>query len=407
MNRRHDSLLIAVLVVAAPAALAAELRLTGATVLDGTGGAPRTGLSLLVRDGRLARIAADVGAADGESLDLAGRFVLPGLIDAHVHVDSPEAALHALHSGVTTARVLGDSYLQGPGLRDLIRGGHVQGPELLVSGTHVRTRLGTAFFLVFPQFGRFMESGLRGPDNVAEVVRELLQRGADVIKVSASERAGLARTDPRKPELTEDEIRAAVAEAASRGKFVAAHAHSRAGCAAAVRAGVRSVEHGTYLDDATLDLMKARGTFLVPTLAAMSPLADPSGDDADAVTLQIRTHHMAPVVCDMVRRARARGIMIVASTDGSYADGSETGDMRVPHDLERMLGCGLTPGEAVVAATANGARLLGIDGRTGRIAEGLEADLIVVDRNPLADVTALFEPLLVLTDGRVALNRLD
>jgi imidazolonepropionase-like amidohydrolase len=99
--------------------------------------------------------------------------------------------------------------------------------------------------------------------------------------------------------------------------------------------------------------------------------------------------------------------VIVASTDGSYADGDETGEMRVPHDLERMLGCGLTPAEAVAAATVNGARLLGIEGRTGRVAEGLEADLIVVDRNPLDDVTALFEPLLVLTDGRVALNRLD
>jgi len=407
MHKRSRSLLAVVLVLTAPAALAAELRLTGATVLDGTGGAPRRGLSLLVRDGRLARIAPDVGATSAETIDLAGRFVLPGLIDAHVHIDSPEAALCALQSGVTTARVLGDSGLQGPGLRELIRAGHVKGPELMVSGPHVRTRLGTSFFMAFPQFGRFMEGGLRGPDNVAEIVRELLQRGVDVIKVSASERAGLADTDPRKPELTEDEIHAAVAEAATKGKFVAAHSHSRAGCAAAVRAGVRSVEHGTYADDATLDMMKARGTFLVPTLAAMSPLADPSGEHADAVTLQIRTHHMAPVVCGMVRRARARGITIVASTDGSYADGNETGDMRVPHDLERMLGCGLTPAEVVAAATVNGARLLGIEGRTGRVVEGLEADLIVVDRDPLEDVTALFEPLLVLTDGRVALNRLD
>jgi imidazolonepropionase-like amidohydrolase len=407
MRTRSHPLLAAVLAVTASAAHAADLRLTGATVLDGTGGAPRRGLSLLVRDGRLARIAPDVGAAEGETIDLGGRFVLPGLIDAHVHVDSPEAALKALHSGVTTARLLGDGGLQGPGLRDLIRAGHVPGPELQVSGPHVRTRLGSAFFMAFPQFGRLMEGGLRGPETVAEVVRELLQRGVDVIKVSASERAGLAGTDPRKPELTEDEIRAAVTEAASRGKFVAAHSHSRAGCAAAVRAGVRSLEHGTYADDATLDMMKARGTFLVPTLAAMSPLADPSGQGADAVTLQIRTHHMAPVVCAMVRRARSRGVVIVASTDGSYADGDETGEMRVPHDLERMLGCGLTPAEAVAAATVNGARLLGIEGRTGRVAEGLEADLIVVDRNPLDDVTALFEPLLVLTDGRVALNRLD
>lgn len=153
--------------------------------------------------------------------------------------------------------------------------------------------------------------------------------------------------------------------------------------------------------------MKARGTFLVPTLAAMSPLADPAGDGADAQALQVRTRPMAPVVCGMVRRARARGVVIVASTDGSYADGNETGDIRVPHDLERMLGCGLTASEAVAAATVNAATLLGMEDGTGRVAEGLEADLIVVDRNPLEDITTLFEPLLVVSDGRVVLDRLD
>jgi imidazolonepropionase-like amidohydrolase len=406
MKTRAWRILSAFLVLPAPG-LAADLLLGGATVLDGTGSPGRTA-SVLVRGGRIEQVASEIAAPPGaESLDLRGRFLLPGLIDAHTHIDSPEAAQQALHAGVTTARVLGDAYLQALGVRDLIRAGFVPGPELLASGTHVRTRLGTPFFTVFPRFGRFMKDGLRGPDNVAEVVRALLERGVDVIKVSASERAGLAETDPRRPELTEEEIRAAVGEASARGKFVAAHTHSRAGCAAAVRAGVRSVEHGTYLDDATLELMKARGTFLVPTLAAMSPLADPAGNGADAIALQIRTHHMAPVVCEMVKRARARGVTIVASTDGSYQVGDDAGEIRVPHDLERMLRCGLTPAETLKAAASDAARLLGVEGRTGRVAEGLEADLIVVDRNPLADITTLFEPLLVVSDGVVALNRLD
>ena len=133
---------------------------------------------------------------------------------------------------------------------------------------------------------------------------------------------------------------------------------------------MRSIEHGTYVDDDTLRLMKERGTFLVPTLAIMSALGDPRGDGAEAIALQVRTHHMMKPLREVVRKAKALGIVIAASTDGSYGDGDDTARVRVAHDIEELVGCGFTPLEAITAATRDGARVLGIEARTGTVAVG-------------------------------------
>lgn len=401
----------------ASGARAEDLWITNATLIDGTGAPPVASVSLRIAGGLIAEVRkgasgtgaakVPVGGAGVRVVDLHGAYLLPGLVDAHAHIETPAAARRALLSGVTTARVLGDAYLKGLATRDLVKAGIVPGPEMLVSAGHVRPRLGEAFILSFPQFGRYLDAPLTGPENVAEVVRAVLARGADVIKVGASERAGLASTDPRKQELSYEEMKAAVAEATKAGKFVAAHAHARLGADAAVRAGVRSIEHGTYLSEETLRLMKERGTFLVPTLAVMSPLGDPRGDDAESVALQVRTHQMQKPLREVVRKAKALGIVIAAATDGTYGDGEATARIRVAHEIEELVAVGFTPLQAITAATADGARVLGIEPRTGRVAEGLEADLLVVDRNPLEDTTTLFEPMLVVTDGRVALDRRD
>jgi imidazolonepropionase-like amidohydrolase len=390
----------------APSGFGQDLVLTRATLIDGTGAAPQPNRTLVIRGGKIVEITASAESPSGETLDLGGRYLLPGLIDAHAHILTPEAARRALLSGVTTARVLGDLYFQALGTRDLIRRGHAEGPELLCSAGHVRPRLGTPFFVAFPQFGQYLSGELRGASNVAAVVRAVLDKGADVIKVGASERAGLATTDPRRQELTLEEMQAAVREAAKDGKWVAAHAHAQKGAHDAVRAGVRSIEHGTYLNGETLDLMKEKGTYLVPTLAIMSPLGDPRSDGEQDVALRIRTWHMQPAIRAVARKAREKGIMIAAATDGSYGDGDDTARVRVQHDMEEMLACGFTPMEAIAAATRNGARVLGIDSRTGTLAPGMEADLMAVDRNPLEDFRAIYEPLLVINNGKVSLNRI-
>ena len=386
---------------------AQDLDLVDATLVDGTGAAPRSGITVSVRGGRISAIheRAPAPAAGVRRIDLGGRYLLPGLIDAHSHIESPDAALRALNSGVTTSRVLGDTNLQAIGTRDLIRLGHVPGPELLVSPGHIRPKPGMAFYMVYPQFGDAIDGELRGPERIAEATRALIARGADVIKVGASERAGLAATDPRKPELTEDEIRAAVTEAAKKGLFVAAHAHAREGAANAVRAGVRSIEHGTWVDDETLAEMKRRGTYFVPTLAVMSPLGDPRGNSADDVALQLRTQSMMGPLRAAVRKAHALGVVIATATDGSYADKDDTGRIRIAHEIAMLREhIGFTPLDSITAATLNGARVLGIENRTGTVRVGMEADLVVYDGDPLADSTVFFEPRLVVSDGRIALE---
>ena len=389
------------------AAAAQNVDILNVTLVDGTGAAVRKGVSLTVRDGRIASIDTQVPATTPgiRRIDLGGRYLLPGLIDAHAHIESPDAALRALRSGVTTARVLGDTNLQAIGTRDLVRAGHVPGPEMLVSPGHIRPKPGMAFFEVYPQFGDAVNGELRGPDRIAEATRALIARGADVIKVGASERAGLAYTDPRRQELTEDEMRAAVNEAAKKGLFVAAHAHDRAGAAAAVRAGVRSIEHGTWIDDATLAEMKRRGTYFVPTLAVMSPLGDPQGNSADDVALQLRTQAMMGPLRAAVRKARALGVTVAAATDGSYADKDDTGRIRIAHEIAVLRNAiGYSPLESITAATLNSARVLGIEGRTGTVRVGMEADLVAYDGDPLSDDRTFFEPRLVVSDGKIALE---
>jgi imidazolonepropionase-like amidohydrolase len=384
--------------------MAAEQWLSNAQLIDGLPGSKVRAVNLRIVDGRIAEITA-AGARTG-ALDLRGAFLMPGFIDAHTHIEDPASARRALHSGVTTTRVLGDAYLKGLATRDLVRGDHIEGPQMLVSGGHVRPRLGEAFILSFPQFGQYLDAPLQGAEQVAQVVTAVAARGADVIKVGASERAGLARTDPRRQELSYEELRAAVLAAEQAGLFVAAHAPDRYGANAAVRAGVRSIEHGTYIDDETLALMRRQGTFFVPTLAIMSPLGDPAGQGADAIALQIRTIHMMKPLREAVRKARALGIPVAVGTDSSYGEGNEYSRVRAADEVRELIACGYTPLEAISSATYVSARALGIEGRTGSVAVGLEADLLVVDRDPRDDPTTLFEPLLVVTDGRIALNRL-
>jgi imidazolonepropionase-like amidohydrolase len=390
---------------------AADLWLLNGHLIDGRGGEEAPAVDVRLSAGRIVAIV-PAGQGRGKSaeakaseLDLRGGYLLPGFVDAHAHIADPASARRALLAGVTTARLLGDAYLKGLATRDLIRQRDVPGPELLASAGHIRPVLGEPFILSFPQFGRYYGRPLQGVDNVREVARAVIARGADVIKVGASERAGLAATDPRRPELTQAEMAAVVQEATAHGLHVAAHAHGRSGAKAAVLAGVRSIEHGTWVDDETLALMKQRGTYFVPTLSIMSPLGDPQGNGADDIALQLRTHAMMRPLRDAVRKAHALGVTIAAGTDGDYGEG-EIARVRPAHEIEELVKAGLTAAEAIRAATYDSARLLGIEGRTGSVVVGLEADLLVVERDPRLDTTTLFEPIVVVNNGELVVNRL-
>jgi imidazolonepropionase-like amidohydrolase len=183
---------------------------------------------------------------------------------------------------------------------------------------------------------------------------------------------------------------------------VMAHAHGDEGAYAAVRAGVKSIEHGTYLSDSTLRLMRERNVWLVPTLSTVVDLTTPGGDYSDPV-LELRGQHMQPRLEDVIRRAYAMGVRIAAGADTDYGRESTT---RIAHEVMRFTALGLSPKDALATATSGAAELLGRGNRVGRIAEGYEADLIILEHDPLTDPGTLRDPLLVITNGRVALDRL-
>jgi imidazolonepropionase-like amidohydrolase len=375
-----------------------------ATVIDPLSAEPIEDATVIVADGRIVSVerGGDPPAA-ARTLDLAGRFLVPGLIDTHVHIATMDAARRALLSGVTTARSMGTGFFADVGLRELGRSGALEGPEILAAGYHVRPRPAEGLFLDAPELGDLVGVDVRGPEALRRVVRVMLDRGVDFIKVNATERAGLPETDPRIPFYTEDELRAIVSEAAAVGVPVAAHAHGDEGGRSAVLAGVRSIEHGTYLRPETLGLMVERGTFLAPTIAVVLDLTLPGGDYDDPV-LQVRGRHMLPRVRETAATAYTLGVPIVAATDTGYGPESV---LRLSHEMMELVGVGLSEIDAIRAATTTAADLLGISDRVGRIAGGFEADLLVLDRNPLDDIGAYQDVLFVMKDGQVALDRLE
>lgn len=401
---RH--LLPAVFLAAIPSVVAAQnVVLTNANVVNVRDGSIVEDATVVVVDGRIRTVSSgQTDLPDGaEVIDVMGRFVAPGLLDAHVHVGDAASARRALETGVTTMRSMGASHYADVGMRDLQAAGHLDAPQLLAAGYHVRPPAAEAFFQDHPELGHLFGQEIRGVEAVRAMTRALVSRGVDFVKTNATERAGLPDTDPRKEFYSEQELRVIVEEAAAGGIGVAAHAHGDAGARSAVLAGVRSVEHGTYMSPETLDLMLDRGTFLVPTIAVVRDLTIPGGS-YDNPVLNVRGRHMLPRVQEMARNAHGMGVKIVAATDTGYGPENVT---TLAHELQELVGIGMSPLEALQAATTVAADLFGLSDRTGRIEEGLEADLIVLERNPLDDIGVVQDVLMVISDGKVVVQRGD
>lgn len=377
---------------------------TNANVVDAVSAQPLANATVIVRAGRIERIERDAVTppAGAQVIDLRGMYLLPGFIDVHVHISNFADAERALLSGVTTARSSGTPFFQDVGIRELSRSGAIRAPELFAAGWHVRPQPGDAFFINQPDMAEFRSGGVRDVEAMRRMARIMADNGVDWIKVTSTDRAGLPTTDPRNTLYSEAELRALVEEAASRGIPVQAHAHGDEGARNAVLAGVRSIEHGTYLSETTLREMARRGTYLVPTIAIVEDLTAPGGDYDDAL-LNIRGRHMLPRVREMAALAHRLGVPVIGATDTGYGPGSI---VRIPHELMELVAAGLTPLQALQSATSVPAAMLGIGDRTGRIAVGYEADLIVVERNPLDDIAHLQDVLIIVSNGRVVSNRL-
>ncbi|MBM0123732.1 metal-dependent hydrolase family protein [Pimelobacter simplex] len=396
--------------------------LRGGRVFDGTGADPFDA-DVALAGGRIVEVGAGLG---GDTvLDVTGALVAPGLIDCHVHTifDGMDLARvqgrpfsleffeaignlrTILHSGVTTVRDAGGADL---GVKTAVEQGLVAGPRMAISisalsqtGGHVDgwNVHGDHQRLFVPHPGR-PDCVVDGVEGMRKRVRELLRAGADTIKVCASGGVMSTRDDPRHPQFSYDELAVCVEEAASAGVSVMAHAHGAAGIKRALRAGVRSIEHGVFVDDECVELFRSTGAWLVPTLLAPVALVEAIDDGmVVAPEMEAKARAIAATHLDAVARAHAGGVRIAMGTDsGVFAHGA------APRELAWLVRAGLSPAQALHAATGSAADLLDRDD-VGRIAVGLAADLVVVDGD-LDDLGHFDRNLrLVLQGGEVVRRR--
>jgi imidazolonepropionase-like amidohydrolase len=383
------------------------LVLEHANLIDGISDAPQRDMTVVVAEGKISVVSAVSVSppANAKRFDLSGRWLLPGFIDAHMHPFSTMEIKRMLASdGMTTGRSMFTDHYGDVEFRERHRRGESDIPDILAAGYPVVPNLATFPLPIDmaeiikdnPQLKDLRGNADIGVAGARRLVRANLDHHVDWIKVFATNRAWFQNMDPRGRALSNEQLVAAVAEARNAGIPVAAHAYGDDGVAAAVRAGVSSIEHGVYLTDATLELMKEKNVFFVPTIVAFPLRGQTASNASSPAWLAAREQDLAVSVRDAARRAHKMGLRVLAGTDGG-----EIGD-----EITELVGIGMTPMEAIQAATSRCAETLGISKRTGSIRPGLEADLIVLNGNPLDDIKAVRNVVLVVNDGRIAANRL-
>lgn len=335
--------------------------------------------------------------AEFETIDCEGNYLMPGLIDVHTHLDTLEAAKRALDSGVTTVRSASVPAFQDVGLRELVKSGALPGPDMVAAGVYVTPDLDESI-LADPRLAGLI-GGVNSDEELRLLVNVNIDRGVDVIKTRGTERAGRADTDPRQQVYSRRQLEVIVAEASKHDIPVMVHAHGDEGALAAVQAGARSIEHGTYLSEQTLELMRENGTWFVPTYITMLEMNEEQYDSV----LRMRGSHMVPRLEQAIRIAHRLGVKFATGADNYYDAQSIN---RISLEVMYLVKFGLSPFEALLAATTSSAELLKLDQQTGRIAPGFEADLILLPANPLEDIMALQDVLLVMSNGQLALKRI-
>jgi imidazolonepropionase-like amidohydrolase len=392
-------------------------------VLDVKTGKLLSGQILVIEDGKIVSVGDSVAAktlANAVRIELPDATVLPGLIDAHTHLTSDptfgyeelgistprEALIGAknaritLEAGFTTVRNVGAGGYTDVALRDSINAGDVPGPRMLVSGPALGITGGHCDNNLLPFEYHAVGDGVA--DGIAAVqhkVRENIKYGADLIKICATGGVLSKGDDPQASQYTLEEMKAIVADAHRLGRKVAAHAHGAQGILWATEAGVDSIEHGSYIDDAGIAEMKKNGTYLVPTLYLGDWFLENAEKNHVPDFYLAKAKAVMPIARKNIAHAFAGGVKVAFGTDAAvYPHGLNA------HEFAVMVKLGLTPLQAIQAATVNAANLLGWAGKVGSLDPGAWADIVAVDGNPLQDVTTLERVKFVMKGGDVVKN---
>ncbi len=388
----------------------ARRAITGSLLIDGSGDPPRPGTTVIWQDDRIEWVGVD-GEADlagATVVDSGGGALLPGLIDAHVHlcleptpegianvsseatatlaIRSAQAAKRLLDAGITTARDQGSREGVAIEVASAQRSGWMIGTRVLAAGRGITPTGGHGW-----QIGVVAD----GPDNVRAAVRAEIARGADVVKIFPTGGVLGAGAHGFAVTMSVEEVSAAVDEAHSAGRLVGAHVHGPEGIDLVLDAGIDTVEHGTAITADQADRMAAEGVALVPTLSALDAIA--RNEDALADDLVARAREITDMAAAGVERAIAAGVVVLAGTDAGTPFNPPGMLVR---EMELLAGLGLGNAGVLRAATRQAAAALGLDGY-GVVAQGRMADLVLVSGNPVADLSVLGAPRIVIQDGKM------
>ena len=409
---------------AEPAVAGPPIVLRAAHLFDSVSGKLVDHGVVVVSGTRIQAVGSDAKIPEGAKvIDLGDATLLPGLIDAHVHLSmesSPnwyhdwydgimrfpaEQALYGAHyakatleAGITTVRDVGSGDYISLGLRNAIKAGVIPGPRMLVSNYAIGSTGGHADQDPYPPQRIAVAGPLQGvcngPAECRAAVRYQIKYGADVIKFMPSGGV-LSLSDPvDAPELSQEEMNAIVSEAHAWGRKVAAHCHGDTAAKMAIAAGVDSIEHGSFLKDDTLQEMKKKHVYLVATLFAGAWVGEHADEFPPAIAVKARA--AAAQAQTMFQHAAKIGVPLAMGTDAGVEPHGLNG-----REFSLMTKNGLPPAQALMAGTANGADLLGVAGETGTLAVGKSADIIAVAGNPLDNMKTVEHPVLVMKEGTV------
>ena len=380
-----------------------NLAMTHANVVDVRSGAILRDVTIAVRDGKIVSVGNDDPPAGAEVVDMQGRYLTPGFFEGHFHGSTVGSAQRALVSGVTTAKGASVGGYNDVALKEMVVAGLIPGPDILPAGVYITPELGnTNAVLADPRLYKYANTVLHGEAALREVVSINADRGVEWIKTRSS---GLSsRTggpDALEQVYSDAELAAIVDEAARYDIPVSCHAHGIEVVIAAINAGCASVEHASYVNEEGLALMKEHGTLWIPTYISVTGFELPH-DDYNTTIARQRHPHLVENLARMIRKGHEMGITILTAVDSGYGPESI---YRVAGEINAFVEFGMTPLKALQSATSMSAEAYGLAEVTGAIEAGLDADLLVFDRNPLEQPSVLHNPLMVMSNGRVGLNR--